>query len=106
MHIVYSLRPDGPAVALRRRQNRQKSRRIRQERLKDGGTCSGPVADDDMAATHIPQSENICSQYDNNAGREPKVGLSRAAQRIGFALWVIAYGAFARHPSPSVTGSH
>ncbi|SEC55603.1 hypothetical protein SAMN05444164_2131 [Bradyrhizobium erythrophlei] len=72
----------------------------------DGGTGSGPVAGDDMAATHIPQRENICSQYDNNAGREPKVGLSRAAQRIGFALWVIAYGAFARHPSPSVTGSH
>ncbi|GIQ75195.1 hypothetical protein BraRD5C2_36360 [Bradyrhizobium sp. RD5-C2] len=106
MHIVYSLRSDGSAAPLRQRQNWQKYRRNRLERLRDGGTCSGLVTDHDMAATHIPQSENICSQYDNSAGREPKVGLSRAAQRIGFALWVIAYGAFARHPSLFVTGSH
>ncbi|TWB97049.1 hypothetical protein FBZ93_107295 [Bradyrhizobium macuxiense] len=83
-----------------------KYRRNRREWPIDGGTRSGPVAGRDMAPTHIPQSENICSQYDNNVGQEPKVGLSRAAQRIGFALWVIAYGAFARHPSLSVTGSH
>lgn len=69
------------------------------------GTAEHAVAPS-LAATHIPQSENICSQYDNDAGRGAKLGLSRAAQRIGFALWVIAYGALARHPSPSVTGSH
>ncbi|WP_128971274.1 hypothetical protein [Bradyrhizobium tropiciagri] len=102
MHIVYSFRSGSP-------RNGGKTGKNAGEIAVNGrskGTRSGPAAARGMAPTHIPQSENICSEYDNNAGQEPKVGLSRAAQRIGFALWVIAYGAFARHPSPSVTGSH
>jgi hypothetical protein len=70
------------------------------------GTCGELDAAKAWSATHIPHDETICTQYDNGDKGEPKVGLSRAAQRIGFALWVIAHGASARHPSPSVTGSH
>ncbi|MFT5555015.1 MAG: hypothetical protein ACI9P3_004447 [Bradyrhizobium sp.] len=101
-HIVHSLCSGSPVAATLRRQNRQKT----DEFALNSGPSGDPFAAADMAATHIPLSENICRQYDNDAGRKPKLGLSRAAQRIGFALWVIAYGALARHPSPFATGSH
>jgi hypothetical protein len=102
MHIVYSACANSPAEARDDGKIGENSDEIAWNR----GTCRGSVAADGTSATHIPQSENICRQYDNDAERGPKLGLSRAAQRIGFALWVIAYGALARHPSPSVTGSH
>ncbi|UGY15971.1 hypothetical protein [Bradyrhizobium septentrionale] len=102
MHIVYSLPRAGAETAAKSAKMRMKSPGTAAERR----NMPHPRRSGRIQATHIPQSETICSQYDNDAEREPKVGLSRAAQRIGFALWVIAYGAFARYPSLSVTGSH
>jgi hypothetical protein len=51
------------------------------------------------AATQNRKRGNICTAYDNGGQRSQKLGLSRTAQRSGFAVWVFAHGAFDRRPS-------